>query len=130
MDVAISSEVVDAILAEAAADPGREICGLLLGAADRIVAARPCANVADDPTRRFEIDPVALFAAHKAARGGGAAVIGCYHSHPTGIAVPSVCDAGNAMGDAAVWLIVADGAVRAWRTVKAGAFVEMGLIVG
>ena len=129
MGVAISSEVLTAIRAAAAADPGREICGLLLGTPGRIDTAQPCANIADDAARRFEIDPAALFAAHRAARAGGPGVIGCYHSHPTGIAVPSVCDAASAMGDKAVWLIVAGGAVRAWRTVEIGRFEEVDLML-
>ena len=128
VDVAISSEVVGAIRAAAAATPGVEVCGLLLGTIDRIDAAIPCANVAAVPARRFEIDPVSLFAAHRAARDGGAAVVGCYHSHPTGVAVPSACDADSAMGDGAVWLIVAGGEVRGWRTEERGAFVAVELI--
>ena len=129
MGVAIASETLAAIRAAAAAMPGVEICGLLLGMDDRITDVRPCANVADDPARRFEIDPSVLFAAHRAARGGEPAVIGCYHSHPTGIAVPSACDAASAMGDGAVWLIVAGGEVRGWRTVERGAFAEIELVV-
>ena len=128
MDVRVSSEVLTTIRAAASATPGVEVCGLLLGAVDRITDVRACANVAVDPARRFEIDPGGLFAAHRAARGGEATVIGCYHSHPTGVAVPSACDADSAMGDGAVWLIVAGDAVRAWRTVERGVFVAVELV--
>lgn len=121
MALDISSTAIARILDEAAASPGREICGLLFGAGDRIEAARGCANVAADPARRFELDPAALLAAHRAARGGGPAIVGHYHSHPSGVAAPSVCDAEAAAADGAIWLIVAAGEVRAWRAVARGA---------
>ena len=106
------------------ASPDAEICGLLSGAADRIDAAEACANIAANPARTFEIDPAALFAAHRLARGGGAAVVGHYHSHPSGEPVPSPRDAAQAMGDEALWLILGGGKARLWRSVEIGAFVE------
>ncbi len=117
------------MVAAAAASPDAEICGLLLGAADRIDAAQACANVAANPARTFEIDPAALFAAHRLARGGGLAVVGHYHSHPSGLAVPSPRDAEQAMGDGALWLILAGGAARLWRSVDRGRFIEESLVV-
>jgi proteasome lid subunit RPN8/RPN11 len=128
MGLEISSTLIARLLAEARAAPGVEVCGLLFGTAGRIDAVEPCANVAADPARTFEIDPAALFAAHRRARGGGPAVIGHYHSHPSGRAEPSATDAASAMGDGAVWLILAGDDVRAWRTVKVGAFAALALI--
>lgn len=128
MGLEISSILLARLLAEARAAPGVEICGLLFGTAGRIDAAEACANVAADPARTFEIDPVALFAAHRRARRGGPAVIGHYHSHPTGRAEPSATDAASAMGDGAVWLILAGEAARAWRTVQPGAFTPLALL--
>ncbi|MFK3890005.1 M67 family metallopeptidase [Sphingomonas sp. NPDC079357] len=98
-----------------------EICGLLLG--DGVVVTRllPCRNVAADPATRFEIDPAALIAAHRSARGGGERIIGHYHSHPSGIARPSPRDAADAAPDGSIWLIVAGEAVTAWRAVAHGA---------
>ena len=124
MSVTISSELLGRLLAEAEGSPDAEICGLLFGAAGRVEAAEACANVAANPARAFEIDPKALFAAHRRARGGGLAVIGHYHSHPSGSPVPSPRDAAQAMGDGAVWVIVGGGEARAWRSVEVGAFVE------
>ena len=124
MGVTISSEMLARLLAEAAASPDAEVCGLLFGAAGRIEAAEACANVAADPARTFEIDPTALFAAYRRARGGGLAVMGHYHSHPSGLPVPSARDAAQAMGDGAVWVILGSGVARAWRSVEVGAFVE------
>jgi proteasome lid subunit RPN8/RPN11 len=124
MSVTISSELLRRLVAEAAASPDAEVCGLLFGAGGRIEVAEACANVAPNPARAFEIDPAALFAAHRLARSGGMAVIGHYHSHPTGSPVPSPRDAAQAMGDGTVWVILGVGAARAWRSVEVGAFVE------
>jgi len=120
MSVEISSELLATILAEAEASEA-EICGLLLGREHRVDAAVSCPNVAADPHRRFEIDPAALFAAHRQARQEGRAVIGHYHSHPSGSPMPSPCDADEAAPDGAVWLIVGRGQWRAWRAVADGA---------
>lgn len=128
MGVTISSGLIARLVASAAASPHAEICGLLFGAPERIDAAEACCNVAADPARTFEIDPVALFAAHRRARGGGAPVIGHYHSHPTGVAVPSARDAAQAMGDGAIWVILTGEGARAWRSVAVGAFVEEELV--
>lgn len=78
------------------------------------------ANVSDDPARRFEIDPVALIAALKAERAGGERVIGYWHSHPSGDANPSATDAAMAAADGKIWVIVAGGAVTAWRARTSG----------
>jgi len=97
-----------------------EACGLLLGEGDRILEARPAANVAPDRTRHFEIDPQALIDAHRAERNGGPQVIGYYHSHPTGLAEPSATDRANAAHDRKIWAIAAAGDVRFWRDGEAG----------
>ena len=88
---------------------------MLLGTGDAITEARPTANVAADTTAHFEIDPAALFAAIRAERAGGPALIGYYHSHPQGEAVPSATDTATAQGDLRVWIIVAQNHMRAWR---------------
>lgn len=117
MAVTIASKLVAQIVAEANASPQREICGLLT---ERGVLS--CRNVSPQPETRFEIDPAALIAALRAERAGGERVIGCYHSHPGGIAEPSVRDAADAAPNGWLWLIVgAGGTVRAWRAVEKGA---------
>ena len=108
-----------AILAHAAGTCD-EVCGLLLGEGERVVRVDRCTNVAAAPARRFEIDPAALIAAHRAARGGGLRVLGHYHSHPSGDAMPSPRDAADALPDGSVWLVVANGTMTAWRAVEGG----------
>lgn len=133
MGYKISSTLLGGLLADAKNAPDREVCGLLYGAPEagggRIAEAEACANVAEDPARSFEIDPAALFAAHRRARAGGEAVIGHYHSHPSGAAVPSARDAAQAMGDGALWLILTADEARLWRTDRVGGFEAVGLEV-
>ncbi|WBY08305.1 M67 family metallopeptidase [Sphingomonas sp. 7/4-4] len=90
----------------------REACGLLFGAPDRITDWQAVENVAEEPERRFEIEPGALFAALRAERAGGPKIVGYWHSHPSGDATPSVTDAAMAQPDGKLWLIVAQGARR------------------
>ena len=124
MGLRISTELVAWIVAEAAAAPEVEVCGLLLGSGEVVHEARSCRNVAADPARRFEIDPAALLAAHRQARAGGPAILGCYHSHPSGRAEPSRRDATDAAPNGWWWLIVAGNDVAAWRAVDAGTLYE------
>jgi proteasome lid subunit RPN8/RPN11 len=120
MALEVARDVVAMLLAEAARAAPAECCGLLLGRAGRITAARPAANLAADPLRRFEIDPAALFAAHRAARDGGPDLVGYYHSHPAGHPRPSATDCEHASGDRRVWAIVAGGDVAFWRDGEQG----------
>lgn len=121
--VGISSGLLDRLLAEAAAAPAIEVCGLLFGDDRGIAGASACRNVADTPATSFEIDPAALIAAHRAMRSGGPRLIGHYHSHPGGQPDPSPRDAAAATaGD--LWLILGAGEARLWRAVDGGAWLD------
>lgn len=119
MMIAISRALLEQLSAEAAASPEAEICGLLLGTTDRIEAVLRADNVAADPRRRFEVDPAILFAAHRAARAGGAQPIGHYHSHPGGFAEPSMVDAAAAVAGQ-LWLILGSNGAGLFRAVAEG----------
>lgn len=119
MGLRISSCVIELIQQAAAAAAPLEACGLLFGS-DGVERASVVANVSDDPARRFEIDPAALFAALKAERAGGDKVIGYWHSHPSGDANPSATDAAMAAADGKIWVIVAGKALTAWRAGACG----------
>jgi proteasome lid subunit RPN8/RPN11 len=120
MTLEVTSGVIATLLAEADGAAPRECCGLLLGEGRRIDRAVPAANVSPDPLTRFEIDPLALLAAHKAARAGGPQVMGYFHSHPSGHPVPSATDCEHSTGDLRVWAIVAGGEVAFWRDSEKG----------
>ena len=121
MELTISSLLLDEMLQAAAASPQVEICGLLLGQGATVEAIRPCGNVAADPRDSFEIDPVALIAAHRAARDGGPRLIGHYHSHPVGTTTPSARDAAAAQ-PGTYWIIIAGGELRCWLAAADGRF--------
>jgi desampylase len=121
MRLEISRSVADAILAEAARHPEREVCGLLFGSDARVEALKVCGNVAENPGIAFEIDPVDLITAYRAARNGGSVICGCFHSHPRGSAEPSRRDAEAAAPDGWVWLIAAGADLQAYRAIEDGA---------
>ncbi len=114
MTLFISSELHRELLELAAGSPDAEVCGLLIGEVgiDRIVAA---GNIAANPARTFEIDPVALFAAIRAERKGQGRLLGYYHSHPHGPPTPSRRDTEMAFPDGKIWIIIADGRIIAWQ---------------
>ena len=121
MELTISRAAIDEISRAAALSPDAEICGLLLGEGASVIEVRACANVAANARESFEIDPAALIAAHRAARSGGPAPIGHYHSHPRGPATPSARDA-EAAEPGSYWLIAGAGEVRGWRARGDGGF--------
>ena len=128
MALTVTSGVMATLLGEAARAAPQECCGLLLGDADKVETARPAANVAADPLRHFEIDPAALFDAHRAARTGGPQLLGYFHSHPDGHPLPSATDCAHASGDNRAWAIVAGSAVTFWRD-GPGGFVALPYVV-
>ena len=127
--MAIARSLLEQILGEAASAPGHEICGLLFGDSGAIAAIRPARNVADDPMSAFEVDPRVLFDALRAERGGGAKLIGHYHSHPNGLATPSARDAAAAE-PGWYWLIVAGGDATLWKAEEGQTFESVELDIG
>jgi proteasome lid subunit RPN8/RPN11 len=107
-----------AAIAEAArAASPRECCGLLEGTREgqtmRVAALHPARNLATAPDR-FEIDPADHFAATRAARGKGRRIVGCYHSHPGGKAMPSEADRAGGSEDDFLWLIAGEDGLGAF----------------
>lgn len=115
MIVELTSGVLATLHEDARRAAPEECCGLLLGRGQRIDEVRAAANLAENRHVHFEIDPVVLLAAHKEARAGGPEVMGYYHSHPTGICVPSATDRQHSTGDSRIWAIIAESEVAFWR---------------
>ena len=117
--ITLPREILDEMLAHARGDAPNECCGLLIGKRGAIEQSVRAGNL-QASSNRYLIDPADHFAAVHAARKLGLAVIGAYHSHPAGDAVPSATDINEASGDADfVYVIVAvaegaDEAVRAY----------------
>lgn len=120
MPIEVTRDVIAAIAAETLAAHPFECCGILLGKGNRVTAVMRARNVHPQPDRYFEIDPQALIDAHRNARGGGAEVLGYYHSHPQGPAVPSATDRELSAGDRSIWAIASAQEVRFWRAVDGG----------
>ena len=55
---------------------------MLIGTPDEIVDAPRAGNIADDPARRFLVNPKDHIDARRKARSRGLTVVGFYHSHP------------------------------------------------
>lgn len=124
----LAATLVDALVAEAVAAAPREACGLLVGRGHAVHRIVPARNVDASPAR-YTIDPADHFAALRAARRDGLTVIGAYHSHPAGPAVPSPTDTAEASPD---FLYVIVGlapvpAVTAWHLVD-GNFAGLSLV--
>ena len=102
-------ELAAAIRDSAARNFPAECCGLLEGAVapDGWTVSAVCetANLAEDPTHRFLVDPQAQFDALRRLRNSSARVIGCFHSHPAGRPEPSAVDRAQAFEPDFVWLI-------------------------
>jgi len=111
-----------------------ECCGFLLGRpgtgeVDAVVRATNRAGLTPAARRaQYRIAPEDVFDAHGAAAGRGLAIVGFYHSHPSGDASPSAHDRELAW-PGAVYVIVAGARARAFVTDRRGdAFRELALV--
>lgn len=95
---------------------------MLIGRKGAIEAIRPVANIHPDPARFFEADPAILVETQRALRGTEQSIIGHYHSHPSGDAMPSHWDANMAAADGRYWLIIGkDHSMMLWQSLASGA---------
>ncbi|MBX3455653.1 M67 family metallopeptidase [Ferrovibrio sp.] len=92
-----------------------EACALLVGHNDTITEIVPAPNVAVDKRAGFEIDPAVQFALRRRLREQprDGLLLGHWHSHPNGRAVPSAMDAAMIYEPGLLWLISAVQAGRA-----------------
>ncbi len=93
-----------------------ECCGLIwvkknkMNHVDKLELTK---NIALNPLKHFEIDPKPLFDANRKSRVSDDKLIGVFHSHPNGRAVPSKLDASNVvLGQ--IWIIIANNSMRGW----------------
>ncbi len=102
------------MLAHARATAPNECCGLLIGVDGTIHRSVAATNLAPGPTS-YLIDPADHFAAIRTARAEGFEVLGAYHSHPGGEAIPSRRDIAEAADASFIYLIMSVGMGRAER---------------
>ena len=88
-----------------------ECCGLLVGERRSgdiyVYEVHESTNIADTPVDRFEIDPQLRFDLERRMRGENLDLVGVYHSHPDGPALPSQIDIERTWESNLVWLITA-----------------------
>jgi proteasome lid subunit RPN8/RPN11 len=110
-----------AIVAHARRDAPRECCGFLIGHGGRILFSLAARNVDPRPKSGYQIDPAEHLAVRRVVRGLVPAVdiIGVYHSHPVGPAVPSPRDIAESHYPEWLYLIVGAGPRRTTCTVRA-----------
>ena len=122
--VRLAPEHLRAVAGFAEAAYPEECCGLLSGSEDAGVVAvagvHGSANLAEEPARRFEVDPALRLRLQRTLRASGRRVVGIYHSHPDGPARPSPRDLEAAWEPELVWLVVG---VRGGRAVRSTAHV-------
>lgn len=108
-----------------------ECCGLLLGRASEVIDLVRTRNVADQPERRYRIDPADHFRVIRDARQAGLDVVGAYHSHPRSPAIPSATDGAEGFSSflfVIVGLVGDSPGVTAWHWVD-GNFVPLRLVL-
>jgi proteasome lid subunit RPN8/RPN11 len=103
--VNIARAVLDDLVGHAWESRPLECCGLLIGDDTHIVDSFRARNLAASATR-YLIDPADHIRARRAARTRALEVVGFYHSHPKGKAVPSPRDILEASYREALWVIV------------------------
>ena len=122
-NVELPAALAEQIRREAGIAAPRECCGLVEGLREdgwfRVTALHAACNLALEPDR-FDVDPRDHLAASKMARARGHRIVGCYHSHPGGAAVPSPRDAQGAAEENFLWLIAADGELAAFVYLRGG----------
>ena len=96
--VRLSPAAARTMLEHALQERPRECCGLLVGARSRVIVAVPMRNLARGRTR-YRVDPAAHIALQRLLRviAPEASIVGVYHSHPHGPAVPSETDVAEAL---------------------------------
>lgn len=120
MKLVISSQMLSELQKAAQDAAPEECCGLLFGTNGGVSGYELTANVAQSPERHFEIDPTSLISAERVMRESGPAILGYFHSHPTGDINPSETDAKSAAPDDRIWLILNGKDSAAWRAVHDG----------
>ena len=119
-ELALASEVDEAIRAHGAATFPHECCGALLGREGVAEEAYALPNTTEEgPRRRFLVRPDDYRVAEKRARERGCDLIGFYHSHPDHPAMPSQYDLDHAWPSFSYVIVSVmagiPGDLRSWR---------------
>ena len=102
----LQQRLVNDILTQAQQSPEAEICGLIAGKDSQASHCYPVANDADNPVRRYIMNPQGQIDAMRQIREAGEDLIAIYHSHPQAPAQPSTIDIAEANYPDVVYLII------------------------
>ena len=102
-----------------------EACGLLGGSAGSVEAVYPGVNIEHSPVR-YRMDPQEQLRAMDAIDLSGGYTIGIFHSHPTGLPIPSATDIAQAQYPETVYIILARHRSGEWQ--MRGYNLENGLV--
>ena len=106
--------IIDRIRGEAG-NSQTEICGALIGDGTVVTRSLALVNHSVNTQDSFYIPAPEVMRIERAAERSGHMVMGFYHSHPNGDAVPSATDVHEAVPGYVYWIVSGSGEVRAWR---------------
>jgi len=112
----LSQSLIDELHQIAGAASPMEACAVLIGTKGHVTSFIHIDNVAADPMHFFDMDTQQLIDAYKEARQLGTPIIGIWHSHPGGPALPSRVDSDKAYDASLIWLISAPKANAGWQS--------------
>lgn len=132
-ELIVHERLLDRVAAHAERSHPEECCGVLVGEGRRVERIVEADNVASgDRRRRYEIAPEVLLAVHKEARRDGREVVGYYHSHPGGPALPSSFDLEHAWPETSYLIVELEHAravgMKCFRLHPGGGFEEERLV--
>ncbi len=130
--IRLPPRIRDELVSHAREGAPLEVCGALSGVIEdehehagrrRVERVYRAANVADDPRRRYALDPEQQYAILERIDDAGRDVVGFYHSHPRGPPGPSGIDRERATWSGRSYVIVVldpddpdgEAAVGSWR---------------
>jgi desampylase len=103
----LNKSTVTVLIREAAAEPDREVCGLVWASEGlRAQTVRPLPNVHPDPSKYYRTAPKDVRDAYRAMDEDSGEPLAWYHSHPGGKPDPSEEDMLGAMAVGMHYLIV------------------------
>jgi len=115
--IRIGKTILDELLCHATESIPNECCGLLIGQSDEIVHLCRARNVNESPTE-FLIHPADHFSAIRDARSLDMQVIGSYHSHPNGLAIPSATDVAQSNDPHFLQAIISPPNIRCYQIIE------------
>lgn len=105
-EIVLPRKLVNELLHCAQATQDEEVCGFVSKNAEGQFSCYHIDNIAEQPSKRFLMDPEKQIAAIKSMRSKQEEVFAIYHSHPTAPAIPSAMDIEQAEHPNAYYLII------------------------